>query len=184
MEQKVIIKKAICAVVLTAVLVGLDQITKMLAVIKLKGQNPFVIIENVFELRYLENRGAAFGMLQGQRTYFIVVTVATLLILGFIYLKKIPSTPRFRFLNGICILFFAAAIGNFIDRVANGYVVDFFYFRLIDFPIFNVADCYLTVCAFLTVLLAFTKYKEDEFTFLSPKRKEISDAADAESDEN
>lgn len=171
MEQKVIIKKAIWAVVLTAVLVGLDQITKMLAVIKLKGQNPFVIIENVFELRYLENRGAAFGMLQGQSTYFIVFTVATLLILGFIYLKKIPSTPRFRFLNGICILFFAAAIGNFIDRVANGYVVDFFYFRLIDFPIFNVADIYATVSVALLIVLSLFYYKDEDFEQIFPPKK-------------
>ena len=171
MEQKVIIKKAIWAIVLTAVLVGLDQITKMLAVIKLKGQNPFVIIENVFELRYLENRGAAFGMLQGQRTYFIVFTVATLLILGFIYLKKIPSTPRFRFLNGICILFFAAAIGNFIDRVANGYVVDFFYFRLIDFPIFNVADIYATVSVALLIVLSLFYYKDEDFEQIFPPKK-------------
>ena len=71
-----------------------------------------------------------------------------------------------------------------IDRLRFDYVVDFISFVLIHFPIFNVADCYLTVCAFLTVLLVFTKYKEDEFTFLSPKRKDASHAADAKSDEN
>lgn len=69
-----------------------------------------------------------------------------------------------------------------MDRLFFGYVTDFLYFELIDFPIFNIADCYITVCSFLTVLLMFTKYKNDEFSFIALRRKERTNA-DTESDE-
>ena len=66
----------------------------------------------------------------------------------------------------------AGAVGNFIDRMYNGYVVDFFYFKVINFPIFNVADCYVVCAAGLLILLIGFFYKEDELSFLSSKKGE------------
>ena len=71
----------------------------------------------------------------------------------------------------ICILFFSGAIGNFIDRVIRNYVVDFFYFRLINFPIFNVADIYVTVAAFAMILLGIFYYKEEDYNKIFPGKK-------------
>ena len=67
--------------------------------------------------------------------------------------QKYLSQKRFRLLNVVVILFVAGALGNLIDRIVNNYVVDFFYFSLINFPIFNVADIYVTVAAFMFIIL-------------------------------
>ncbi len=150
------------ALLFIAAAVGLDQWTKILAVRHLYGSDPFVLIPGVLELRYLENRGAAFGMLQQQQVLFAVLTVVVLSGIVFLYLFRVPDTSRFLPLNLVLISLAGGAIGNFIDRLRQGYVVDFIYFRLIDFPIFNVADCFVSVAAvFLFVLILFF-YKEED----------------------
>lgn len=174
MKQYSAFRKGLLGFVIAAVLILLDQITKLWAVNCLKGQKPIVVWEGVFELRYLENRGAAFGILQNRRMLFLVLTIVVLLGIGYIYLKKIPNERRFFWMNLISVLFFAGAIGNFIDRLLQNYVVDFFYFCLIDFPIFNVADIYVTVAAFLLIFLGIFYYKEEDFERLFPSRKKES----------
>lgn len=148
----------------------LDQITKSLAVTHLKDKPAFVLWDGVFELHYLENRGAAFGMLQNQKGLFILIAVIMLTAITYI-LIKLPRTAYYFPLEIILVLIAAGAVGNLIDRVSLGYVVDFFYFKLIDFPIFNVADIYVSVsCVVLAVLLLFF-YKDNDFAFLSIKKK-------------
>lgn len=157
-----------------AVLVWLDQWSKGLAVTHLKGQEPFVLWEGVFELNYLENRGAAFGIFQGQKPVFLVCTVLILCLVAFYYLR-LPKGRRFYPIRLVGVLLTAGAIGNLIDRTVNSYVVDFFYFKLIDFPVFNVADCYVTVGAALLAVLILFYYKEEELEFFSLRRKEAKD---------
>lgn len=154
-----------------AILVFLDQWTKYLAVLHLKGQNPIVIWEGVFELHYLENRGAAFGILQGQKAVFLVCTVVVLLLIAFFY-SRMPVERRFLPLRLVGVLLAAGAIGNLIDRMRYSYVVDFLYFKLIDFPVFNVADCYVTVGAVLLAVLILFVYKEEELGFLSLRKRD------------
>lgn len=153
----------------TALLVLLDQVTKYLAVLFLKDQEPFVIWDGVFELHYLENRGAAFGMLQGQRGFFLLIGVAV--FLAAIYFFRYMSEDRkFWPLRLIGMGILAGAWGNMIDRLGLSYVVDFFYFKLIDFPIFNVADIYVSVgTAVLAVLILFY-YKDEDLNRLLEKR--------------
>ena len=151
-------------------LVCLDQWTKYMAVLHLKGQQPFVIWEGVFELNYLENCGAAFGIFQGQKAVFLVCTVLILGVVAFYYFR-LPKEQRFYPIHLVGILLAAGAIGNMIDRVANSYVVDFLYFKLIDFPVFNVADCYVTVGAVLLAILILFYYKEEELEFFSIRKK-------------
>ena len=127
-------KKYLSAIIGAFVLIFIDQYTKILALTHLKDQDPFVIWDGVFELCYLENRGAAFGILQNQQLFFIVMTTVVMCLLTYIFLK-IPMNRRYHLLHGILVLLFAGAVGNWIDRLINGYVVDFFYFKLIDFPI-------------------------------------------------
>lgn len=143
------------------ILVFLDQWTKYLAVLYLKGNMPIVILEQVFELSYLENRGAAFGIFQNQRWVFLVLTSLIMAILIFVYFR-IPFTRRYLPLRICLVVSFAGAAGNMIDRILQGYVVDFFYFKLIDFPVFNVADIYVTVSVGIAVLLLLFYYSEEE----------------------
>lgn len=164
------------------ILVIFDQITKMLARTHLKAA-PIALWDGVFEFHYHENRGSIWGILQGKVNVLLLASLVIFVLLIYTYIKM-PKTKVYFPLFWILVVMVAGAIGNTIDRLFFGFVTDFLYFKLINFPIFNVADCYLTVCAFLTVFLVFTKYKDDEFTFLSPKRKEDSHAANAESDEN
>lgn len=147
-----------------ALLTALDQWTKRLAVRYLKEQDPRVLLEGVFELNYLENRGAAFGIFQGQKVIFLICTVLILGVVVFYYYRA-PESRRYHPVRLVGILLAAGAIGNMIDRVSHSYVVDFFYFKLIDFPVFNVADCYVTVGAFLLALLIMFYYKEEELGF-------------------
>ncbi len=145
------------------VLVVLDQLSKQWAVSNLKGQDPVIWIPQVFQLYYLENRGAAFGILQGQRSVFIVITLVVLILIAFLYVR-LPYTAKYRALRVLLVFITAGAIGNFIDRAAQNYVVDFFYFNLIDFPVFNVADIYVTCATILLVLLVLFRYKDEDIT--------------------
>ena len=141
--------------------VALDQYTKYLATVHIK-EEPITLIDGVFQLQYLENRGAAFGMLQNQQVFFLIIAIVTLIIVAFLYVCM-PQTKRFLPLR-ICLLsIVAGAIGNMIDRMRLGYVIDFFYFELIDFPIFNVADIFATVATFVLIFLFLFYYKDDEF---------------------
>ena len=172
-------------------LVILDQLTKFQAVVKLRNGSPFVIIDGVFELRYLENQSAAFGFdivsffqkifkikyftenpeafLTAKMVIFAIVTIAVVILLMIFY-SRIPQTKRFLGINLILIFFVAGAIGNLIDRIVNNYVVDFFYFKLINFPIFNVADIYVTVAAFAFIILGIFYYKEEDFEMIFKKK--------------
>ena len=154
-----------------AILAGLDQWTKGLAVQSLKGQKPFVIWNGVFEFYYSENRGAAFGMMQEKQLFFFLIAVLVLGAVAYL-IYKMPSDGKYRPLAVCLMMISAGAVCNMIDLVSQGYVVDFLYFKLIDFPIFNVADCYVVCAAGLLILLIGFFYKEDELSFLSSKKGE------------
>ena len=163
MQQRNRTKTWMTAGVAAAVLLFLDQYTKHLAVSALKDQPSIPIIKNVFELSYVENRGAAFGMLQNRQWMFIILTAAVLIVLGWIF-HKMPFEKRYipaRFcITGLT----AGAVGKLIDRVSQGFVVDFFYFKLIDFPVFNVADIYVVVTIILLAVLLLFYYDEEELS--------------------
>ena len=149
------------AAITAILLVVLDQITKYLAVIPLKDQPPYVILQNIFQLEYLENRGAAFGLFQDKRIFFYLSVILISVIVVWFY-SRVPMDRKYMPLRICAVLLIAGAYGNFIDRIRLNYVIDFFYFKLIDFPIFNVADIYVTVSSFLIILLIFFYYKEDD----------------------
>ena len=150
------------ALITIVVLVALDQITKLLAVKYLNGQPPIVILDGIFELKYLENHGAAFGILQNKQYFFWILTILVILGLIWFYLFRIPDDKKYLPLNLLDVCLIAGAAGNLIDRMSQSYVVDFLYFKLIDFPIFNVADCYVTVCCAVFMILLLFYYKEED----------------------
>ena len=140
-------------VVSSIFLIALDQLTKYFATKYLQHNKPFVIIDNVLELTYVENRGAAFGILQNKQLLFYALTVVVLVAIC-VLLYKIDDFKNNIFYFVFLILIFSGAIGNFIDRLKNKYVVDFIYFKPIDFPVFNLADIYITIaCIFMIIYL-------------------------------
>ena len=149
-------------ILLMVAIIFADQLTKWLAVICLKGEESFPFWENVFHFTYVENTGSAFGMLKDHRWVFMSVSTVVLivaLLIFFIYYKKLTRLMRW----AICFLI-AGGIGNMIDRVFLGYVVDFLDFTLIDFAVFNVADSFVCIGAGLLllwyVLDAVNEYKQ------------------------
>ena len=161
---------------LTFLLVALDQATKGMAVQYLKGQDPFVIWDGVFELRYLENHGAAFGIFQGQRVFFLLMGLAVFAAGVYLFLKM-SKDAKFFPLRLIGIFVVAGAWGNMLDRFRLSYVVDFLYFRLIDFPIFNVADIYVSVSVAVLAVLIFFYYKDEDLQGLLVKKTNEEDGA-------
>jgi signal peptidase II len=152
---------SLIAVVLAVVL---DQYTKYLASAYLMNE-PLTLIEGVFELRYLENRGAAFGLLQNQQVFFLIVGSGAILVITYLFVRM-PHNKHFLPLRLCMISIVAGAIGNMIDRIRLNYVVDFLYFELIDFPIFNVADIYASVATCVLMGLFLFYYKEEDFNVL------------------
>ena len=162
--------RTIIDVVIIGLLIGLDQFTKYLAVIHLKNKPAYVLLRGVFELQYLENRGAAFGIMQNAKYFFLAVAV--LMVIFVLYtLIKLPLDKKYILMEICLILIGSGAVGNMIDRGLNDYVVDFFYFVLINFPIFNVADIYVTVACFILILGILFVYKEDDLGFLKRAKK-------------
>lgn len=168
-------KKINIACILTLIItLVLDQLTKYLAQIKL-SDGAFKIIDGVFSFTYLENRGVGFGFLQN-KMYLILAINIIILILVFIYYTKLPKTNRFFFLHVLITLIVSGALGNMIDRIRLGYVIDFFYFELIDFPIFNVADIYVTVSVILLMVLVIFFYSSEELDLIvmSSKKSKVN----------
>lgn len=146
-------------------LVGFDQATKYWARLTLKQDGPINIIPGVLKLQYHENTGAVWGIMTGKTSLLTVITVILSILLILMYFQ-IPKERRYLPIQIIWVFIIAGAMGNFIDRVTLKYVVDFIYFELIDFPIFNIADCYLTVSCFLLLILGIFYYKEADFEFI------------------
>lgn len=151
-------------------LTALDQWTKQLARLYLMGKEPIVLIKGVFELTYVENRGAAFGLFQNQRVPFLIGTLVIIAVVLVLY-GRLPKTGRYLPLRIVAAGLLSGAAGNMIDRFLNGYVVDFFYFSLIDFPVFNAADIYVTVSMAYFVVLWLFYYKEEELDLLFHQKR-------------
>ncbi|MBO4934660.1 MAG: signal peptidase II [Clostridia bacterium] len=143
---------------LSAALVATDQITKALAVAYLKPVTTVPIIRDVLHLTYRENTGAAFSILNGFRWGFVILAV---IVCGIVIYINVSRKIDSKLFYASSILVVAGAIGNVIDRIATGAVVDFIDFRLIDFPVFNFADICLTVgVAMLFIYFLFFYGKE------------------------
>ncbi len=170
MNTKNKIKIYIIPILCIGLLVAFDQITKFIVRTSFALYESHPLIKNVFHLTYIQNTGIAWGMFKNGRTIFLILTVAVLLVCACIY-AKIPENKRFTPIR-ICLVFLVSgAIGNMIDRISLHYVVDFFDFRLINFPIFNVADIYVTVSMIVLILLCAFYYHDHEMDALFSKSK-------------
>ena len=135
--------------ILAAIVVALDQFTKWLVVEYLQPVGSVPLINGVLEFSYVENTGAAFGMMKDSRWLFMIISAAAIVALTFVIAKY---AGQYKFASFAVAMILGGGIGNMIDRVRLGYVVDFIYVKIIDFAVFNVADSFVTVGATLLIL--------------------------------
>lgn len=141
---------------IVAILIGLDQIIKYWVLNYLKGVESIPVINNIFNLTYVENRGAAFGMLQNNQTIFVVVAaIASCYGLYYLHTKKVNNLGKIGIL-----LVISGAIGNLIDRVILGYVIDYLDFHIIWNYVFNLADCFVVVGTILLCIYIITSEED------------------------
>lgn len=156
---------AVTAIILLA---AFDQLTKYLVTANLMLGEEIPLVKGVFQLRYIRNDGAAWSILEGKQIVFIILTPIVIFFLAKMFVS-LPEEKKYTPIRVITVFLTAGAIGNLIDRIwggealCQGSVVDFFDFCLINFPVFNVADIYVSLSvAALFVLMVF-KYREEDF---------------------
>ncbi len=135
--------------------IALDQLSKYLVVTKLKDVGTKPLIQNVLHFTYAENTGAAFSMLKGMQSFLVLFTSLAMAAL-FVYLVKISKSPDYSVLLKVSFaMLIGGGIGNLIDRLRLGYVIDFIDFRLIKFAIFNIADSFVVISVILMIIAVF-----------------------------
>lgn len=163
-------------IIVSVALILLDQFVKIFVDAKLSLYQSIPIIKDFFEIYYIRNEGAAWGMFQNKQFFFILATLVVLIITIIYYIRMIDN-PKFSPIKVCLVFIFSGAIGNLIDRVFrgdklfHGGVIDFLYLKFINFPIFNIADMYVSIGMFILILLILFRYKESDFKELSTKKQ-------------
>ena len=137
----------------------LDQAAKLFAAGLLQRVDTYPLWENVFHLTYVENKGAGWGIFS-DHTWLL--TVATIIVIVAAVSYVVVKRPKDRLFLTAFTFMIGGAVGNLVDRARQGFVIDFFDFTLIDFPVFNIADCFITVGAaiFVIYVIFFSDKKE------------------------
>ena len=154
----------------------LDQITKIIAESSLKGTDGIVVIPKVLSFSYLENRGAAFGIFSDNRWVFMIFSTIAILVMIYLIFSMRKKHPIFLISLSMLV---GGGIGNMIDRIFRGYVIDFFKVLFVDFAVFNVADCFVTVGAIILAIYMMFIYKEP-----ADKKEQVGLSENHISDEN
>lgn len=163
-------KKAAAAVAVLAVILlcAFDQFTKYLVVAHMQINETIALIPGVFRLRFIRNEGAAWSMLEGKQIVFVILTPIVIFFLAKLF-WCLPDVKKYQPIRILLVFLVAGAIGNLIDRVwggeelFHGGVVDFFDFYLINFPVFNVADIFVSMSVVVLLVLMIFLYKEEDF---------------------
>ena len=164
--------RLIMGLLFTALLTGADQITKLWAASCLK-KRPILLIRDVLSLHYVENRGIGFGLFQNRIPVILILNMVILILILWI-LYRLPNEKRMNPLKITLLVTVAGALGNMIDRIRLGYVIDFISFDLIHFPVFNGADILVTCSVVVLAILYLFYYKNGELedALFSRKRKD------------
>ena len=158
-------KRILLATISIVLLTMLDQLVKYLIDTTYKIGEGFNIIDGVFRITYVQNKGAAWGSFSGKLVFLLTITSLILIFAIYIYVKlAMKKGTKYSPLRISFVFLIAGAIGNMIDRIARGYVVDMFDFCLINFPVFNVADIYVTCSFAVIVILILFKYKDEDIS--------------------
>ena len=177
MNKKRIIKSGFWCVLFITVLIFLDQYTKHLATDKLMGKDAVDLISGVLQFTFVGNKGIAWGMLWDKINFVVILTTIISILLLFLIFKidlrinfyiennveKLSSKIKtLKVLQIIFLVMFSGAVGNLIDRIRIGYVIDFIYIKLINFPVFNVADIFVTLSMVALIILCLFRIDENE----------------------
>ena len=149
-------------------LILLDQGTKLWALASLKPIQRITLVKGFMDLEFVENTGVAMGMLDGQRWLILITTVAITVGLIWFY-RTMPKKKEYFPLRVSLVLVLSGAIGNIIDRLFRGYVVDFFKFTFVRWYVFNVADIYVVVGVILLALMIIFVVKDEDLDFKKKK---------------
>ncbi|MBO4376052.1 MAG: signal peptidase II [Lachnospiraceae bacterium] len=169
--KKLTLKRSVIAVIAIAILVFLDQLTKYIVKTNFELHETRMLIDGILRFRYIENPGMAWSMLEGKQLLFAIITPIVVFFIGKTFIC-LPETKRYNAIRILCVLIISGAIGNFIDRVWGGEtlftggVVDFIDFYIINFPVFNVADIYVTCSEILLIILLIFVYKDEDFKII------------------
>ncbi len=166
-------KKSILSIISIILLTVFDQLVKFIVDAKMAVGESVDIIKGVFSITYVQNRGAAWGSFYGKRIFLLLLTITILVATVIVYIKMMKY-DNFKPLRVCSIILISGALGNIIDRVIHGFVIDMLDFNLIKFPVFNVADIYVTCSIVAILILILFKYKDDDFEVVFNKKKEQS----------
>ena len=154
-------KKTIISVFVSFLIVVLDQLTKYhISTSMTPYADEKKVLSDLLVLRFIKNTGAAWGSFSSMTSVLIIISIILIIGLG-VYYFKIINDDKKRVLRLLISFVIGGAIGNLIDRICYGYVIDFIYVKCINFPVFNVADIFVTVSMFLIIFIVLFS-KEDE----------------------
>ena len=154
-------KPIIIGLIISILAMIIDQIIKIIVVNNIRLNGEIKLIGDIFTLHYIRNEGSAWGMLSGHTWLLIVISFFAMAVIGYVFQNI--CHPRYTSLRICLALILGGALGNLIDRIRLHYVIDYLYFKLINFPVFNFADICVTVPVFLMILLVIFKYKGNDF---------------------
>ena len=149
LPQKSAVKSVVLYVMLFAAMLALDIMTKLMVISRFPLGRTVPVIDGVIHFTYVRNTGAAFGMFAENTAVLAVLSVVILGAMAFALIKLKPQDELIRL--SVCMIA-AGAVGNLIDRIRLGYVVDFIDLRIINFAVFNLADCFVCIGAFLLII--------------------------------
>lgn len=167
-------KNYLIALGLFILIIIIDQLTKLLVVRNMELNDSIPLIGDVFELHYIRNTGMAWGMMSGKTWLLALISGIMLVALLYVY-HNIAEDRYYRPIRILLICIVGGAYGNLLDRIRLGYVVDFLYFKLIDFPVFNVADIFVTLSVILLVILMIFKYKGNDLDVMLGEKLRLED---------
>ena len=177
-------------------MVGLDQWTKYLTIQYLSDGHEVKVLGDALVISYVQNRGMAWGLFQNGQMIFALLTPIAIAAIVFLYVRT-PWEPEYRPIRIAEVMLVGGALGNLLDRIFrydpvdgklfHGFVVDMIYLKAIKFPVFNVADVFVTVAFFLMVFLLIFVYNEDEFNKCFgnfPQKKKTEETENTENIDN
>ena len=151
-------------------LVAIDQFTKKIVALNIPEQGDISVVDGVFKIVYTKNTGAAWGILKNSTAFLSVLSCVMMIVFIILFFRLDWHIKRQRPLMIIGVFVVSGAIGNLIDRIFLKYVIDFLYFELINFPVFNIADCYITVSMIVLAFLMLFYYKEEDINLIWRKK--------------
>ena len=151
----------IIPIILAVVLFIADQATKYMALTRLKPVWSVTFIDGFMDFTFVENRGAAFGILDG-KVWLLLIMAAVICVVIIAAMLKMPDTKEYKWLKWSLMLILAGAVGNVADRLFRGYVIDFFEFTFIKWPVFNMADIYVVIGTIAMAILVLFVIKDDK----------------------